>query len=176
MLETIIINRTQSPWQSPSAYVSYYDSNSMLATNLARPQFAGLSAGEAPAFQIIYQTETAEMAALHAKISNYSRLNEGWNGYSAPAPSEKAILTAKNLVSHLLMEKNEPNRIAPSVVGGIGITHRRAGRRVYIEIYNDGRVFALFTDGNTEPETKEIEPGYQSFKILIAEMKDYLDG
>ena len=110
------------------------------------------------------------------KFSRLSRLQEGWNGYTAPAPTEKAILTAKSFVDTLLREKYDPKRLAPSAVGGVGITHRRGDRSVYVEFYNDGRVLALFSDDVSEPEIKRIEPSLKSFKALIAEMRDYLDG
>jgi hypothetical protein len=102
-------------------------------------------------------------------------LREGWNGYTAPAPSEKAILTAKVFVETLLREKYEPKRVAASSVGGVAVTHRRNNRTVYVEFYNDGRVLALFSDDISEPVIKRIEPSYKAFKELIAEMRDYLD-
>lgn len=93
-----------------------------------------------------------------------------------PRPHPKlAIDLAKSFVDTLLREKYEPRRLAPSAVGGVGVTQRKGDKSVYVEFYNDGRVLALFSDDVNEPEIKRIEPSYQSFKKLIVEMRDYLD-
>jgi hypothetical protein len=76
----------------------------------------------------------------------------------------------------LLREDYEPSRLAPSAVGGVGVTHRRGSKTVYVEFYNDGRVLALFSDNVSEPVIKRIDPNDQSFRELIAGMRGYLDG
>src|SRR5262249_55611390 len=115
-------------------------------------------------------------AAWEARFSRLGELREGWNGYAAPAPSETAVLAAKRFVDLLLREDYEPSRLAPSAVGGVGVTHRHGGKSVYVEVYNDGRVLALFSDDVTEPVIKRIEPDVQSFRELIVGMRGYLDG
>ena len=132
--------------------------------------------GESPSLPVIFQAASPELEAWNRKLDEYELLDEGWDSYHAPSPSERATRTARNLIESLLREKCPPDRVAPSVVGGIGITHKRSGKRVYIEIYNDGRVYALFSDGTTDPVAKEIGADYQSFKKFIQEIQDYLYG
>jgi hypothetical protein len=120
--------------------------------------------------------EEPRRLAWEATLSKLSQLQEGWNGYAAPAPTEEAILTARSFVDTLLQEQYEPNRLAPSAVGGVGVTHRKGSKSVYVEFYNDGRVLALFSDELSEPEIKRIEPCLNSFLMLIAQMRGYLDG
>ena len=115
------------------------------------------------------------MAYWEAKLTDMVRLKEGWNGYSAPAPSVSAINTAKSFVRVLMRENQEPRRVAPSAVGGVGVSRRNAKRKVFVEFFNDGKVFALFSDGESEPLSKEVVPGLQTFKNLTREMRDYLD-
>jgi hypothetical protein len=115
-------------------------------------------------------------ASWDATFSKISQLQEGWNGYAAAAPTEKAILTAKGFLDVLLQENFEPTRLAPSAVGGVATTHRQGPKKVYVEFYNDGRVLALFSDDVSEPLIKRVDPSDTSFKSLIAEMRDYLDG
>ena len=126
--------------------------------------------------QVILQNGGSENTGFEETFERLSRLREGWNGYAAPAPTEQAILMAKSFVDTLLREKYEPKRLVPSAVGGVGITHRHGDKNVYVEFYNDGRVLALFSDDVSDPEIKRIEPSLKSFKTLIAEMRDYLDG
>lgn len=113
--------------------------------------------------------------AWDATFSRLSQLQEGWNGYAAPAPTETAIRTAKRFVDVLLEEKFEPTRVAPSAVGGVATTHRMGRRKVYIEFYNDGRILALFSDDVSEPVIERLQTSETSFRSLIAEMRDYLD-
>ena len=128
-----------------------------------------------PATLVMYRPDPTQSVTWQMKFVQLSRLHDGWNGYDAPAPSEKAIRTAERFVDTLLREKYEPRRLAPSAVGGVGVTQRKGNRSVYVEFYNDGRVLALFSDDVSEPEVQRVEPGLQSFKKLIVEMRDYLD-
>jgi hypothetical protein len=124
---------------------------------------------------IIGRNEGLSGTPWEQTFKKLGHLREGWNGYKAPAPSKLAIDLARNFVDTLLREKYEPRRLAPSAVGGVGVTQRKGDKSVYVEFYNDGRVLALFSDDVNEPEIKRIEPSYQSFKKLIVEMRDYLD-
>src|SRR6185437_5938648 len=72
------------------------------------------------------------------KLDAMSALQRGWNGYDAEPPSALAIATARNYLGHLSAEQLSPTRVAPSVVGGVGVTCRKADHRVYVEFYNDG--------------------------------------
>jgi hypothetical protein len=134
-----------------------------------------LSVSEEPGGPEINE-ESLSSTGWESRFSQMRQLREGWNGYAAPAPTEKAILAAKSFVDTLVQEKYEPRRVAPSAVGGVAVTHRQGSKKVYVEFYNDGRVLALFSDDVSEPLTKRVEPGYNSFKELIGEMRGYLDG
>lgn len=102
-------------------------------------------------------------------------LHEGWNGYSAPAPSRVAITTAEMFLSSLLTLGLEPTRLAPSAVGGVGITHKKNGHKVYLEFYNSGDVCVLFSDGVAPPQTRRIEPSPSEFLALAREIRVYVD-
>lgn len=128
-----------------------------------------------PSIVVIYHTAEAREAAWQTKFVQLSLLQEGWNGYDAPAPSPKAILTAQGFVETLLRENYEPKRVTASAVGGVAVTRRKGNKKVYVEFFNDGTVYALFSDGSSEPTSKEIIPGYQAFKALLKEMQEYLD-
>lgn len=171
------INRKQDHTQSPSAYVGYFAPDAWLvAPGTVHQEFVRQDQLEPPSIRVIYQNEVSQQASWETRFSKLERLQDGWNGYVAPRPSETAILTAKSFIDLLLREKYEPKRLAPSAVGGIGITQRRGSRSVYVEFYNDGTVLTLFSDDVHDPVINRIEPGYKSFKTLIAAMRGYLDG
>lgn len=173
----IAVNKKQAHTQSPSAYIDYFlDNERATATGINRSTHSSLQELFAPSICVVYHNENSQMATWEARLSSMSRLKSGWNGYTAPAPSQLAIATARNFVSALLREKQTPNRVAPSAVGGVGITERRADKQVYVEFYNDGRVLALFSDSVSEPEVRRLEPTLAAYKRLIADMQGYLDG
>lgn len=109
------------------------------------------------------------------KLDRMSGLHSGWNGYEAPVPSSTAIATARGFLAHLLKEKYEPSRVAPSAEGGVGLAHKSGNRRVYVEFFNDGAVYALFSDSETPPSSRRINVGFQEFRDLVVQIKDYLD-
>ena len=176
MIPILVINRTQPHTQSPAAYVGYFAQDESHGTSrlLWAPGSSTLSLAT-PSLRVVYQIESSSMAYWEAKLTDMVRLKEGWNGYSAPAPSVSAINTAKSFVRVLMRENQEPRRVAPSAVGGVGVSRRNAKRKVFVEFFNDGKVFALFSDGESEPLSKEVVPGLQTFKNLTREMRDYLD-
>src|SRR5690242_9906588 len=46
--------------------------------------------------------------AWSTKLDQMKKLESGWNGYDAPAPSPAAIETARGFLTHLLNEQFEP--------------------------------------------------------------------
>ena len=125
--------------------------------------------------QVFYINVNGDFDAWRAKLAGMEQLVEGWNGYSAPAPSKAALVTAQGFLSNLAIAHFEPSRVAPSTVGGVGITHKRSHRRVYVEFFNEGAVCALFSDNESEPRSKQVKAGYHEFRELIKEIKEYLN-
>ena len=68
-----------------------------------------------------------------------------------------------------------PTRLAPSVVGGIGLTVRLDHRKVYTEFFNDGSVVTLFSDGQGS-RTKRIDATESGYRELVDELDKYLSG
>ncbi len=169
-------NRKQNYSQSASAYIDFFDKVGWLvAPSQIYRSFSRSSQVEPSPLRVGPKNEGISETSWEGEFAKISRLQGGWNGYTAPAPSKLAIDLARSFVDSLLREKYEPRRLAPSVVGGIGVTHRKDDKTAYVEFYNDGRILALFSDDVNDPEIKRIEPSYQSFKKLIKEMRDYLD-
>src|SRR5438128_7762549 len=108
---------------------------------------------------------------LFGKLDGLTSLSDGWNSYAAPAPSASAVAAARAFLTILQQEDYPPTRIAPSVMGGVGITHRRGGRKVYVEFYNDGTAHALFSSGLGGMETRKLPADSAATRQFIAEMR-----
>ena len=98
-------------------------------------------------------------------------LRQGWDSYDAPPPSAIAIANARRFVE---LAARKPERIAPSAVGGVGVSHRENGRKVYTEFYNDGRVYALYSARPAEPTTRRVWANDESLAAHAASIPDYL--
>lgn len=173
---SIPINTKQAYTQSPSAIVGYLGEEAWVDETGTVHQ-AVLSDKQicVPSIQVHYHPDPASATGWLVKFVQLSKLKDGWNGYAAPAPSEKAIALARSFVDMLIKEKYEPKRLAPSAVGGVAVSQRSNDRKVYVEFFNDGTIYALFSDGSSEPVSEEIRPGYQAFKALVKRMRDYLN-
>jgi hypothetical protein len=123
------------------------------------------------------QGQPTEWEKWYKQLASCKSLNPGWNGYTAPAPAGQAILLAEQFLDAMRASDLVPTRVAPSAMGGVAVTRKIGARKVLVEFYNDGRVFALFSDrGSDDLPVAEVkgEPG--SFSDLIAKMRDFLDG
>ncbi|HUG94014.1 MAG TPA: hypothetical protein VML55_24500 [Planctomycetaceae bacterium] len=110
------------------------------------------------------------------RLEELRSLAQGWDSYSADPPSQDAIARTEQFLSVLQASGLQPTRIDASVMGGVGITHRKGRRKVYVEFYNDGRVHALFSDRTPNMFTTPVDATPESYAELIAKAREYLDG
>jgi hypothetical protein len=111
------------------------------------------------------------------RLHGFARLETGWNGSNAASPTALAIATAERfLKSH---PDWPPTRVEPSAMGGVGITYRTGGRRVYVEFYNDGKIHVLFSDrssGDLKMTTRPLTLDASVLKEFSTEAQGYLNG
>jgi hypothetical protein len=109
-----------------------------------------------------------------SKLDKFCDLELGWDGDNAHAPNQRACNSARSFLESLQQDSYEPERIAPSVVGGVGLTFRKHPHKVYVEFKNGGKVHALFSDGVFAPRVEEVTPDRVGYQVLIRRMRDYL--
>ncbi len=137
-----------------------------------------------PAQVVIAAEETRPLQELEPdwinllhKLYGFLDLQEGWNGYAASPPNVKAVCSASTAFIVLQALQRLPDRLAPSAVGGVGITYRNGMRKAYLECYNSGQVVLLLSDAEAEQvTTHKINPTQEGFSQLPSKIKDYLDG
>lgn len=109
------------------------------------------------------------------RLSKLQSMVANWDSYGAEAPSDTALRHAGRFLDALYNKGHGANRIAPSAIGGVGITIRNNDRRAYIEYANDGKGHMLLTGGTVGDGNISVHsisaPGY-----LIDEMAMYLAG
>jgi hypothetical protein len=109
------------------------------------------------------------------KLESFRTLKDGWNGYTAAAPNAKSIENAQLFLQVMQLEATEPTRVAPSAMGGTAITRRAGNRKVFVEFYNDGRVYSLFSEKSSEMNVVPVDAESIAFRALVANMRDYLN-
>src|SRR5262245_29066699 len=117
---------------------------------MSRELINGNAAGQHESVGVV----TDDRQSWHARLSSFLSLEKGWNGYAASPPGDIAVNNALQFLDALPVEELKPARLSPSAVGGVGMTFRRAERKAYVEFYNDGKICALFSDGVSEPDTR----------------------
>ena len=116
--------------------------------------------------------EPPALGAEAALLRSFARLQPGWDGYSAAPPTHVVVAAARDFLTATAEAETPPDRIAPSVVGGIGVTFRRNGHKVYVEFRNTGSILALFSDGTTEPVVEPVDPS--EYPEFLARARGYL--
>lgn len=109
------------------------------------------------------------------KLRSFRALKDGWNGYTAKAPNQSALDNTHLFLQVMQLEGVEPTRVAPSAMGGIAVTRQVGKRKVFIELYNDGRAYSLFSEKAGEMDVVPLQANSISFRGLIANMRDYLN-
>ncbi len=123
------------------------------------------------------KSQAADWKVWCERLASCKLLEDGWNGYTARAPSEQAIILAEQFLDAMRDSHILPTQVAPSAMGGIAVTRKVGVRKVLVELYNDGRVFALFSDrGSVDLPVEEIHGDRSSFSAFITKMREYLDG
>jgi hypothetical protein len=121
---------------------------------------------------LLQSPANSEMGKWAAKFRALKELRDGWNSYSAPAPPPASN---DNAYRFFVDANIPPTRIAPSAVGGVGITYRHGSRKVYVEFFNDGRANGLFADDATQnAHTLPVDAGQAN--AFAQRIMEYIHG
>ena len=111
--------------------------------------------------------------ALLEQLLDFLRLPQGWNGYDASPPNHDAVATATAALIALQELPWPPDRVAPSAVGGVGITYRRGSRKAYVECYNSGQAVLLLSNADAEQlQTRAVNPTIEGFSLLPSMIRE----
>ena len=81
--------------------------------------------------------------------------------------TKAAVLAQKILNAGLV-----PDRMKPSVVGGIGITNVCGDKESYVEISDKGEIHVVFSQGEEEPLIEKFEE--EEIPNLVKQIYNYL--
>lgn len=119
----------------------------------------------------IYDRSRKDWAKFFGKLRAFQQLTPDELG--AAVPNVSAVSNASLFLERLQEGDLCPQQVAPSVVGGVGITLRNQQRKAYVEFSNKGTVLALFSDGVCGTSVTKEDPKH--FGLLVARIGAYLD-
>ena len=105
------------------------------------------------------------------------KLEDGWDSYDAPKPTESSISKSSEIIGHLISLDFSPVRVMASADGGVAIIFNGIGiRRALIEVLNGGEITTLLYDmeGNshiTEWFNTSEEETKKAVKLITDWMK-----
>jgi hypothetical protein len=118
------------------------------------------------------------LSKVKEKLDSFSSLTKGWNGKSADPPTLTTVVIAEKFIDDLHRLNATPSRVAPSAIGGIGITlkNRATSRRGYVEVRNSGPVFLMLSDGKSDPVISPIRIEKKEFARTIRLIQQFIHG
>ena len=107
------------------------------------------------------------------RVDSFGSLAKGWDSYSAEPPNDLSRLWARAAIYYLDSMEFPPDRIAPSVEGGIAITWNRDGRYANIELFNSGELLAARRGEDGNPVVWEVPSN--GLEAGLREIREYLN-
>lgn len=111
---------------------------------------------------------------LLQKLESYRGMQKGWDSYKADPPNDTSIENARQFLE--LCNDFLPNRVVPTCMGGIAMTWKDEGDKVFIEFYNTGKAYYLYDDGDEDMLVREVTDYSIGIKQIKSLLKDESHG
>jgi len=101
-------------------------------------------------------------------------LRRGWDSYDADPPTPGARRAALAFCRAACSLDRPPDRVNPSVAGGVGVTFAAGPRQAYVEFANRGAAILACYGHGGEPEVSMVssEPG--GFSETVGRIESHL--
>jgi len=134
-----------------------------LSRNLVQQKYAELNYTAPDSFSAAladrsdYWTRKNQFDAFHKRLSDLTSLPENWDAEDAARPTSVALDATRNALLAMQELGVMPERISPSVEGGVAVSFLRGRNRAFIEFYNSGEIVAATYEDEGEPVVWEVE-------------------
>lgn len=97
------------------------------------------------------QEPSVSFSALIKNLERLGRLDNNWNGYGAPAPTDAATFAARLILEQISTMEIAlfPSRLVASAEGGVAVCFFHNGRHADIECLNSGETLCVRKDLST---------------------------
>jgi len=101
------------------------------------------------------QAGSVRRIRLESQLKKLSEVARGWDTYSADPPNPLALRKAREVLAASVKLGSLPDRIVPSVEGGVAVVFAVRPHYAAIECFNEGDVIASFADGGSRNDAWE---------------------
>jgi hypothetical protein len=123
--------------------------------------------------QVISQNVAID--ALQAEISDMLLLQDDWNGYGAPRPTEAAISAARSIVRKFRSLLVIPEKVSASADGGVALIFVGAGsHRAVIESFGTADDYVLLYDTKGNSHILPWPDAYEAQNNVLGELQTFL--
>lgn len=95
-------------------------------------------------------SEEVQQESLARQFDNLRELPDGWDSYSAPAPSAESIDEARTVSDNVMGAGYVVAHVGASVLGGVGMTIESVGTEFAIECRNSGKLVVTEIRGDDD--------------------------
>ncbi len=121
-------------------------------------------------------TTKTRINKLFSVCEKLCELPKGWDSYEAEPPSSLAVETSKSVLELLLNEYGpSPQKISPSVEGGVGIIYTCGRKYVDIECSNSGEIVLGASDGHGNIKVDEFDLDQKQGPDLVETLREWLN-
>ena len=118
------------------------------------------------------QTSGSPSQHLLLKLEQLGELSDNWDSYGAEAPSGHALDVAKSFVEGFASSGLFPDRVVPSVEGGVGLVFLKDSSYVDVEIFNDGEV--LLGESHLDKDSYVQEVSLDDMNEIVNRVRGFL--
>ena len=162
-------------YSSGNIGVTYFDVASFPTGQSKSPMLpAGKMEASRPCkYRPSHENRDCQKLALN-QLDELKTLQSNWDSYGAETPNTNALSNAREIILRVIEKQIMPNRILPSVEGGVSIVFGNKRRLADIEIFNDGDVIVSLMNDQAvkgvfqiEFEEKEIDQALERIATFI---------
>lgn len=114
---------------------------------------------------------------LERTLSQLASAPDNWNSYGSPAPTPKAIESARRILRTLEPERLAPRRVLLSADGGIALVFMSSSdNRAVIETLNSGDEYLLLYDKKGSSKTLDWDQLSTGAHELLTALSDHIIG
>ena len=117
---------------------------------------------------------TDPLSELESKLEPLYSLEDNWDSYGAPAPSQRVLAFARGILDWLTHPLYRPSGIVASAEGGIAFCFVKGAKYSHIEILNSGESSLVMYEGAGEPEIQELRQSFSEISRALESIREYL--
>ena len=144
----------------------------------AQVELEGIDTFDDSLLEYRLQAQDLAFAGASFQLESLTKLQADWDGQGAQAPNRAALQAGRRILQALQKTNLVPERVLPSVEGGVGFVFVSGSDYADIECTNEGEVLWTCSPLHDKSEIWETPPQASEMKLMesIGRIHDFLAG